>query len=448
MVVVAGILVIAILAVILWNRRLSREISERRRIEKELQSSEDRYRSLCNASFEGIVITDGGVIIEANTVVANILGYTIPELIGMEAIEMVAPKVRNDVREKILSGYEKMYESIGLTKQGVEFPIEIHARMFTYQDRQVRCSAIRDLTNQQKARDALRESENKFRAVATGANDAIIMTNGEGKITFWNKAAMRIFQYTEKEMVGKDPHDILSPPSLIEIIKENYPKFRLKGEGNAVGRTTELTALKKDGSQFPIELSLSAIRITGQWCAIAVIREITQRKKLEAQLRRLATTDALTGVDNRRSFMEKANQELKRARRYGSPFSLIMIDIDYFKSVNDHYGHQTGDLVLQIMTRAIRSVLRESDIFGRVGGEEFSIVLIETGQKEAMAIGERIRSQIESLRIDTGKEKISITISMGLTSFRETDDFEAIARRSDKALYKAKENGRNMLISF
>lgn len=433
---------------IFWNRKLSREISELRNIEKELQSSENRYRSLCNASFEGIVITNDGVIVEANTVLSQILGYRVSELIGMAVVEIFAPKVRNDVNAKILAKYEKTYESVGLTKAGEEFHVEIQAREFIYKNQQVRCAAIRDLSKRDKVMNALRESENKFRAVVTGAHDAIIMMDGQGKVKFWNKAAERIFQYSENEIIGKDPHEIIAAPSFLKKFKEVYPYFQQTGKGGAIGKTIELTALKKGGKQFPIELSLSAIRIEEKWCAIGVIRDITERKEMEAELRRLATTDTLTGVDNRRSFMEKAEHEISRAQRYENPFAMIMVDIDFFKSINDKYGHQTGDLVLQKMAQAIKSALRESDIFGRIGGEEFLIVLIETDRKTALLTGERIRSCIETLSINTEKETIHITVSIGLTFFKEGDDISTICKRSDEALYAAKKNGRNCVVSL
>lgn len=318
---VSGILGAVILAVIFWKRTLSRKITERKTVEKELQNSEYRYRCLCKASSECIIITENGVIVEANTVVAQVLGYTLPEIIGMEVTEIFAPKVR-----------------------------------------------------------------------------------------------------------------------------EVYPRFQQSRKGDDIGRTIELTALKKGGKEFPIEMSLSAIQIEGQWCAIAVIRDITERKKMEAELRRLATTDALTGVSNRRGFMEKVEHELSRAQRYGNPFTMIMVDIDHFKSINDNYGHQVGDLVLQKMALAIKSALRKSDIFGRIGGEEFSIVLMETEPETAISISERIRSRIEALSIHTGKETVHITISIGLTFFREGDDISTVSNRSDEALYAAKENGRNCVV--
>nr|WP_321416195.1 PAS domain S-box protein [uncultured Desulfobacter sp.] len=137
-------------------------------------------------------MSDNGVIIEANTVLSQLSGYPVSELIGMAVVDLFAQEVRDDVKAKIQTGYEKIYESVGLTKAGATFPVEVQAREFLHENRRVRCAAIRNLSERYKVMDELRESETKFRAVVTGAHDAIIMIDGHAKIIFWNKAAERL----------------------------------------------------------------------------------------------------------------------------------------------------------------------------------------------------------------------------------------------------------------
>jgi diguanylate cyclase (GGDEF)-like protein len=146
--------------------------------------------------------------------------------------------------------------------------------------------------------------------------------------------------------------------------------------------------------------------------------------------------------------MEKAEHEITRAQRYGVAFTMMIMDIDFFKSINDKYGHQAGDIVLQKMAQAVKSALRDSDIFGRIGGEEFAIVLIEAEQKTALLTAERIRSLIETLDIKTEKETVQITVSIGLTFFKSGDDMSTLSKRSDEALYSAKRSGRNRVVSL
>lgn len=423
---------------------IEKRTKELSRINRELADSEERFRRLSDAAFEGVIISDGGMIIEANRTMTEMFGYSQDELVGLSSASLVAPDLREDVRVKIAAGYDKPYESIGLTKEGIQFPIGIHARMFVYKGRQVRCAAVRDLSERKRAQEALQDSEDKFRAIATGAQDAIIMMDGHGRITLWNQSAQRIFHYTAQEMMGRNPHELMAPAKYLERFEAAYPRFQQTGQGDVIGKTIELSALRKGGEIFPIELSLSSVKIKNQWYAIAVVRDITGRKRLEAELTKLATTDALTGINNRHCFLTKAREEFNRSHRYQRAFSMVMIDIDHFKRINDTYGHHTGDVVLREMALAAGKALRENDIFGRVGGEEFSAVLIEADMESAAIISERLRSRIQAMEIKTDKGSIRITVSIGLATRTEGDDeFETVSKRADNALYQAKDLGRN-----
>lgn len=173
--------------------------------------------------------------------------------------------------------------------------------------------------------------------------------------------------------------------------------------------------------------------------------DITKRKELEEQLQYLATTDPLTQLANRRAFMGRLAEELGRIRRYNvGKVSLLMIDIDHFKLVNDHYGHACGDEVLQLLANTLRMSLRTTDIAGRLGGEEFSIILPETPHEQALIFAERLRQCVSETPMRYNTHTITITISIGLTLLSTTDiDSNAPLARADQALYKAKANGRN-----
>jgi diguanylate cyclase (GGDEF)-like protein/PAS domain S-box-containing protein len=177
---------------------------------------------------------------------------------------------------------------------------------------------------------------------------------------------------------------------------------------------------------------------------IGVLLDITHRKKMEEELRRMATTDPLTGINNRRHFMEVAVSEVERARRYFHPLSVMMLDIDYFKKVNDTYGHAAGDEVLKSMTSACTTLLRKGDAIGRLGGEEFAIILPDTAREGAIHLAERLRHAIEVLDVSSGEQRIRFTCSIGLSQLASGDhSFEAVLSRADEALYEAKRSGRN-----
>lgn len=178
---------------------------------------------------------------------------------------------------------------------------------------------------------------------------------------------------------------------------------------------------------------------------LGVIQDITERKKLEAELETQANTDFLTGCASRRHFLEHAGQEYIRIRRYGGELSLLMLDLDHFKTINDRYGHQAGDLTLTKLVEVCRGLLREVDLIGRLGGEEFAILLPATGCNQAFKVAQRLCDAIAAAEVSLPTPaKIRFTTSIGIASILEGDaSIEAILNRADKALYDAKHQGRN-----
>jgi diguanylate cyclase (GGDEF)-like protein len=174
---------------------------------------------------------------------------------------------------------------------------------------------------------------------------------------------------------------------------------------------------------------------------------LEEQKELVKKLERLANTDSLTGVWNRRYLLNLAEQETERCRRYNRPLSVLIIDIDHFKNVNDTYGHAVGDEVLMMMTETAMNYLRNVDVLGRFGGEEFVALLPETDSKSALITAERIRENIEQITIAVDGKLVSITVSIGVSSYQKGDaNIDALMKRADKALYKAKNQGRNRVI--
>lgn len=179
-------------------------------------------------------------------------------------------------------------------------------------------------------------------------------------------------------------------------------------------------------------------------------KEITKQKVLEDQLHsrvatlsELALTDELTKVANRRCFVESTNTELGRCQRQDLPSALLLLDLDFFKSVNDLYGHQAGDEVLKVTANRIKKALREYDIFGRIGGEEFAVFLSETSPQTALQVAERVRSLLASFPIKAGQVELCITVSIGIALCKGDSTFEDLYTQADSALYAAKRNGRN-----
>jgi len=177
---------------------------------------------------------------------------------------------------------------------------------------------------------------------------------------------------------------------------------------------------------------------------VGVMTDISERKALERELTRLATTDPLTSAANRRHFLSQAEQEMERAGRYGRQLGVVMIDIDHFKAVNDGHGHAAGDAVLVAVAAACRSLLRDVDCLGRIGGEEFALLLPETSLVGASEVAERLRQAIAATQVTVGHHVLHVTASLGAAERRDDDaGFDALLARADAALYRAKASGRD-----
>ncbi len=289
------------------------------------------------------------------------------------------------------------------------------------------------------AEAALREDGEKFRNIAETTVDAIILANSDEDIIFWNNSAQRIFGYSEEEILGK-PLTVLMPDQYRADHLRGVQRVASTGESKYFGRITEMQGLRKDGSVFPIELSVSMWKTDQGMFFSGIIRDISNRKKLESELEIMATTDKLTQAFNRTKFYKVIKNEFERARRYGHPLSMVMFDIDHFKRINDTYGHSVGDYVLQTLTRIVSENLREVDYLIRWGGEEFNIITPDTDIKRAEVLADRIRKAVESYRFDQAG---TLTISLGVAQFMADDNEDTFVKRADDAMYVAKNKGRN-----
>jgi diguanylate cyclase (GGDEF)-like protein len=176
---------------------------------------------------------------------------------------------------------------------------------------------------------------------------------------------------------------------------------------------------------------------------------LRERHAMELELHRLATTDPLTGASNRGHLMERADEEFQRAKRYQTPLSVLMLDIDHFKKVNDVYGHQAGDQALKQIVKIAQASMRQSDLFGRYGGEEFMALLTHTDEPSAMRVAENLCKTLAGLAIQNHKGPIHLTVSIGVSQARPGDLFlDEVIRRADESLYAAKQGGRNRVVLY
>ena len=286
-----------------------------------------------------------------------------------------------------------------------------------------------------------------YRSIVEKSSDGVVIINRNGDIISWNMAAEKIFGYTQSEVLGHYVHDILPATHLREKAHKAFCKFKQTGSGPLIGKQLQVEGLKKNGDIVHVLFSPNVIEVKGELFVFAFIRDISNIMSLQDKLARLATTDELTNILNRRAFFQLAEPAFAMSKRHEEPFSLLMIDIDFFKRINDQYGHLTGDIALKTCTQNISRMIRQEDIFGRIGGEEFCLAMVKTRQEVALQLAERIRHETENLTIKTPEAQFKLTVSIGVaTLLPEDHSLLVLQGRSDKALYQAKDTGRNRVV--
>ena len=294
------------------------------------------------------------------------------------------------------------------------------------QDWQQASTILENLAQQRSAGAALSAAEGSTIIAAHARQAMLLVTATLGGLILLFVAALYFFQ----RAIVKP---ILRVTVGLERARLSHGSVQLRRE-----RIRELDNIARAAEEFGAALAQIRERST------ALEREVHERQQAQAQLLELATTDSLTGLRNRRYFMHRAGEEFERARRYRLPLALLMLDADHFKAINDRYGHPIGDQVLQALARRGQELLRDVDLFARIGGEEFAILLPQTDLDAARVVAERLRQRVASTPIATDQGPLTLTISLGLTGFDATViDFDTLLRRADAALYRAKQNGRN-----
>lgn len=436
-------------AAILLSLALSDRIRMLRVERASLKQSMERVTKILDTIECGVFLIESNsrTIMEINNAAENIIGRKREEIIGKPCWQFIrsAEKKGCPIMDLCLS--EDHREDSLTSASGENIPVLKSARLIEIGGRDLIIESFVDISDLKRAEEAVRRSEAKFRSLFESSRDAVMILDRNRYIDC-NKAALGIFGCKNaEEFIGKQLSDFT--PEL-QPSGGSSSEEAAKHIENAFERGSyffEWMHKRLNGEEFPAEIMLSEVEVEGKQMLQALARDITKRKAMEDELKRLASTDPLTGADNRRSFLDKGAYELLRSRRYNHSFSFLMLDIDHFKSINDTFGHYTGDLVLKELVSESKKVLRATDLFGRLGGEEFAVILPETDAETAVKAGERLRNELSNVRVESDQGPVSFTVSIGL-AMREgdTDTLVNIMGRADAALYKAKDAGRNRLV--
>lgn len=445
---VVALLLFIVMAAVFATRELRRT---NRALNTALDTTDElaRQRTQLLASLgEGVYGTDrSGNCTFINPAALAMLGFELSEVLGQDQHALFHHHKADGsayaheecpIHRTLEDGVRREVAETFIRKNGEAFPVRMTVTPIReYGENMGAVVVFQDTTDETRRLKRMRLLDAALKA----ADNGIVITDLNGVIEWVNPAMLRLTGYRMEEAVGNKAN-LLRSGVHDDAFYRNMWQAILSGEvwhGDIVNR-------RKDGTHYHEEMTITPVMDEQGVIQhfIAVKQDISKRKQLEGELHQLATTDSLTGVANRRHFLKRVVEELKRIKRYGGHCALIMLDLDHFKRINDSRGHAAGDSVLRHFTTLVQDHLRGSDLLGRLGGEEFAVFLPETALEGAAGFAERVRRHTESEPANSEKGLISYTVSVGVTLLDPLDASpdDALAR-ADEALYRAKENGRN-----
>lgn len=371
------------------------------------------------------LIVRGGALRDQGVVPEQLEGRLVLDAIGPDRFAFYEPLYRD-----ALAGRTNLREVPSL-RGGQTFLIQV-GPLFDHDGNVMGgVSMAVDISDQKRL-----EAESAFlAAVVRDSDEAIISATVDGTIVSWNRGAERLYGYEPAEIIGRSA-SVLAPQSAAEEIPEVIRRV-IGGERVLLSETVRR---RKDGSLIDVAATVSPIfdpqdQVIG---ISTVAHDITERRRYESQLRDLAEHDPLTGVHNRRAFDGAVREQLARARRYGETATIVSVDLDDFKSINDQHGHGIGDSVLQACADTLRRRVRECDMVARVGGDEFALLLQHADAVTAESVVRDLRARIEEISVWTSGCQVAVRASFGVAVIDGSIDDEEVRRRADEAMYVEK----------
>jgi diguanylate cyclase (GGDEF)-like protein/PAS domain S-box-containing protein len=439
---------------ILWNGT-QQDITDRKRAEESLR----QLSAAVEQSQASVVITDLNANIEyVNPRFTQVTGYSAIEAIGQNSrilqSKLTPPSTYVALWGKLSQGQFWQGELLNQRKNGEQFWEEAHiAPIKNVQGVITHYVAIKiDITQRVQAEELLKQSEAQIRSILEGAADALFIVDQEGHYQYVNQAATDMLGFSREALLQMSFADITPSEDLASILQE-FQQLLITGT-----LRTEMRLRAKDGSIIPVDFQGNLLP---DGSALGVCRDVTHRKQMEDQVRQLAFHDNLTGLANRRLFDDRLSQAILSGKRSGCYCALMFLDLDNFKPLNDEHGHKAGDLLLIEVAKRMKACVRETDTIARFGGDEFVVLLgdltgeLATSVNEAARVAEKIRSSIGqefvlTLPSEGGAAPLTAehqcTASIGVAMIAANDvTAEDALRWADKAMYEAKEQGRNQV---
>jgi diguanylate cyclase (GGDEF)-like protein/PAS domain S-box-containing protein len=413
-----------------------------------LREADGRFGAVATSDNTAIITADHtGRIISWNLGAELMFGYVEAEMLG-EPLSILMPERFRAMHDagiaRAAAGGEtrligKTVEVVGVRKNGREFPLELSLGTWETGGARFFSGLIRDISERQAAAD-------KLRAVVESAPDPIIEVAPDGTIAAANARTDKLFGYEREQIIGRPVEELFAATtrSLIGARFAAVLQSKARDSQVALGMGLELWGQHRDGTEFPVDVTVSPLQTNQGTVLTAIIRDITERKRFENQLQHLADHDALTDLFNRRRFDQELAEIVRYCARYGGRGALFLLDLDRFKYVNDTRGHNAGDEVIRAVGRALRENVRKTDVVARLGGDEFAVVLRDADREAAERIAEGMLETVRERRLPLEGQQISITTSIGIVLFGDEEpSVEDLMVNADLAMYAAKEAGGN-----
>ena len=434
-----------------------RRNDEQGRLHEDLKRKTGFLEKILQTCPEGIIGNDRrGNIFLFNAGAEKIFGYSRDEVIGkVHARDLYPPgearEVKNNIYSEEYGGRGRLvdYETEVLNRDGKQIPIRLCGTILSEDGEETGIVGFfTDITERKAMQERFLESEDKFRGIFETAHDAMVSLGEDGIILLANRSAGELTEYGVGEITGKHFKDLF-PAKYHAYCDEILAYVSSRAPGRP-GNIMELSILRKGRGEVPVQMSLADKGGKGKKILTAIIRDISERKAMEEELRILSITDPLTHLYNRRHFQALADKEMERARRSKGRFAMLLIDVDNFKKYNDAYGHAEGDVVLRSLGEHIMKTFRAMDSGFRFGGEEFAVLLPDTTAVQAMVPAERIRRGFSEIRFLPmhGEGPVHVTLSIGISEYLEGYTLDDLTRFADSAMYAAKNGGRNRTIRY
>lgn len=437
----------------------SRDVTGRKQAEQELMKSRQRTQHYLDVAGVMLISLDTqGRVQMINQKGCEMLGHSEADVLGKNWFDNYLPELaRKEVKEvfaQIMAGSIapfEYFENEILTGSGDVLTVAWHNSPLLDESGKINevLSSGEDITERKHAERVLIESQERLYAVIENALDAVVQMDAEGIIISWNPQAEKIFGWTREEAVGRMMHETIIPLQYREAHAQGLKHFLAGGEGTILNSRVEMLALHRDGHEFPVELSITSVKIGEKYEFTGFIHDITSRKKAEDLIWQQANFDKLTGLSNRHMFYDRLEQETRKAGRTGLPMALLYIDLDRFKEINDTLGHRMGDILLVETARRIGVCAHETATVARLGGDDFIVILaeiVETSRVDALTQS-ILQELAKPFRLEG--EEVYLSASIGITLYpNDATGMEELLKNAEQAMYAAKNAGRNRFSYF